>query len=105
MTKQDLLNLIEKKASELLNSVSGIVAKYWDNEIFESLDCRVFEDIDVYPFIYGNKKLREEVSNIKCSCGCTNFEINLLVCKYMGGFLKVTCSHCGNSKVLLDDYA
>ena len=105
MTAQELLDFIEKEATKLLTKSYAIVAKYWDEEILEKIEGSI-EGFDVYSFIYNNKELREEESNVKChNCGSVDFQVNLLCSPYTGGYLSLTCSLCGNSRVLLDDYS
>jgi len=43
-------------------------------------------------------------SNICCaSCGTNELFINYTPCSHSGGYIRVTCPHCGNSKVLMCD--
>jgi hypothetical protein len=48
---------------------------------------------------------KQEKSSVSCKCGETKMYVNWIEYSDTGGFCKVTCSGCGASKVLIDDFA
>lgn len=54
---------------------------------------------------YNDKSKRAEISTVACKCGNNDFMINALPAPYTGGFIKLTCSSCGKSDVLMDDFS
>ena len=43
--------------------------------------------------------------NLQCQCGGRNWEICWWDYPFTGGYLRIVCSECGFSAVILDDYA
>ncbi len=64
--------------------------------IIDYNDGKYFDNVDV----------RHKVSTVKCKCGSMDFMVNYIPppCN-TGGFFKITCPDCGNSKILMDDYS
>ena len=63
---------------------------------YENFNCGKMDD----------EEARKRVSSIECSCGGNEFFINFLLPKYeTGGYLKLTCSKCGHTEVVYDNYA
>lgn len=68
--------------------------KYWQVEDYD--DTRKY---------YNNKEKRKESSSVECECGSNDFLVNALPAPYTGGFIKITCSKCGKSDELIDDFS
>lgn len=54
---------------------------------------------------FDNKTFRKEKSNVHCECGNNKFYLNWLTAPYTGGYGVITCTVCGQTNELIDDYA
>ena len=53
---------------------------------------------------YGHESARSKETTVSCECGESRMDVNFIPAPFCGCFLKVTCSGCGDSRVLFDDF-
>lgn len=60
-----------------------------------------------YPYEEDKREIDypDEHPNLMCDCGNTHFEVCWWDYPFTGGFCKVICTKCGNSLLLIDDFA
>ena len=54
---------------------------------------------------YDDPQARAEPSTLTCECGQTKLYVNFIAADFCGCYLKVTCSDCGKSEIIFDDYS
>jgi hypothetical protein len=54
---------------------------------------------------YGNTRNQPGEPVIRCGCGSESFRVSWWDYPYTGGYCRVVCIGCGQSRVLINDYA
>ena len=66
-----------------------------------------YNSLCYYVYDEGEKlfeTMLQETITVTCKCGCSKMFINFIRYPFCGAYIKATCSACGVTSLLMDDF-